>query len=121
MSSSNLLTLVEHEKFVVKIQIAVANPFALSLAGLAGSTFVVASYLAEWWGGPLSPNLFFPFVALFGGFGQWMASVFGFLAGEVLITVINAMWGALWIAIGLLYLLAVRLLRGNFNSVRDAD
>lgn len=105
--SSSLLTLVQDEHFVVKISIAVAEPLALSLAALSGSMFITASYIAEWWGGSGSQNLFFPFVAVWGGFGQFFAAIFAFLAGEVLLTVINALWGALWIAMGLLYLLAV--------------
>ena len=107
MAQPSFLQLVQQDEFVVKITLSVANPLALGLAGLAGSTFIVSTYIAEWWGGPTSPNDFFPFVALFGGMAQFSAALFGFLAQDVLVTVINAMWGALWIAMGLLYLLAV--------------
>ena len=54
--AANLLQLVEDDKFIVKITLTVADPLALGLAGLAGSTFITSSYIAEWWGGALSPN-----------------------------------------------------------------
>ena len=40
----------------------IAPPAALGLAGFAGSTFVAASWIAEWWGSDSSPTIFFPFV-----------------------------------------------------------
>jgi len=83
----------------------VAPPAALGLAGFAGSTWITASWIAGWWGSSDSPTVFFPFVALFGGLAQFIAGLFGFNARDTLVTVINTMWGAFWMSIGLVYLL----------------
>lgn len=45
----------------------IAPPAALGLAGFAGSTWITASYIANWWGNSESPTIFFPFVGIFGG------------------------------------------------------
>ncbi|KAI9375940.1 GPR1/FUN34/yaaH family-domain-containing protein [Aspergillus egyptiacus] len=83
----------------------IAAPAALGLAGFAGSTFITASYIARWWGNEESPTIFFPFVAFWGGLGQFLAGFFGFAARDTLITVIHVLWGSFWMSIGLLYLL----------------
>lgn len=83
----------------------IASPAALGLAGFAGSTFITASWMANWWGNDESPTIFFPFVMVFGGLAQFIAGFFGFPARDMPVTVIHTMWGSLWIAIGLLYLL----------------
>lgn len=86
----------------------IAPPAALGLAGFAGSTWIAASWIANWWGTDESPTIFFPFVAFFGGLAQFIAGLFGFLARDTLVTVINTMWGSFWLSIGLLYYLVVR-------------
>lgn len=85
----------------------IAPPAALGLAGFASSTWITASYIAGWWGNAESPTIFFPFVATFGGVAQFIAGIYGFAARDVLVTVLNTMWGAFWIAIGILYYLVV--------------
>lgn len=85
----------------------IAPPAALGLAAFAGSTFITASWIANWWGGPTSPTIFFPFVAIWGGLAQFIAGLFGFAARDTLVSVLNTMWGAFWLSIGLLYLLVV--------------
>ncbi|KAF2259530.1 hypothetical protein CC78DRAFT_536988 [Lojkania enalia] len=81
----------------------IAAPAALGLAGFAGSTFITASWVARWWGGPDSPLVFFPFVGLWGGLAQFIAGMYGFRARDVLVTVVHGMWGAFWMSIGVLY------------------
>ncbi|KIW60657.1 hypothetical protein PV05_00857 [Exophiala xenobiotica] len=81
----------------------IAPPAALGLAGFSGSTFIVASWIAGWWGDSDSPLIFFPFVAFWGGLSQFIAGLMGYKARDVLVTVINTMWGALWMSVGLLY------------------
>lgn len=93
----------------------IAAPAALGLAGFAGSTWITASWVANWWGSPESPTIFFPFVAFFGGLAQFVAGIHGFGARDVLITVIHTMWGALWMSVGLLYLLVVSI--RSINSI----
>ncbi|KAK4545140.1 hypothetical protein LTR36_003691 [Oleoguttula mirabilis] len=83
----------------------IAPPAALGLAGFAGSTWITASWIANWWGNDDSPTLFFPFVAFWGGLSQFIAGIYGFQARDILVTVINTMWGAFWMSIGVLYLL----------------
>ena len=85
----------------------IAPPAALGLAGFAGSTWITSSYIANWWGGPESPTIFFPFVGLFGGLAQFIAGLYGFKARDTLVTVVNTMWGSFWMAIGILYAFVV--------------
>ena len=40
----------------------IAAPAALGLAGFAGSTWITATYIAQWWASEKSPTIFFPFV-----------------------------------------------------------
>lgn len=94
-----------------KVQIflkPIAPPAALGLAGFAGSTWITSSYIADWWGGPESPTIFFPFVGIFGGLAQFIAGIYGFQARDTLVTIINTLWGSFWIAIGILYAFVVR-------------
>jgi succinate-acetate transporter protein len=87
----------------------IAPPAALGLAGFAGSTWITASWIANWWGSPDSPTIFFPFVAFWGGLAQFIAGLHGFHARDVLVNVINTLWGSFWMSTGLLYLLVVSM------------
>jgi succinate-acetate transporter protein len=87
----------------------IAPPAALGLAGFAGSTWITSSYIANWWGNADSPVISFPFVAFFGGLAQFIAGLFGFAARDVLVTVINTMWGSFWMSVGLLYAFVVSM------------
>ncbi|KAF2254121.1 hypothetical protein BU26DRAFT_400875, partial [Trematosphaeria pertusa] len=62
----------------------IAPPAALGLAGFAGSTWITSSYIANWWGNPESPTIFFPFVGIFGGLAQFIAGLYGFSARDTL-------------------------------------
>ena len=68
----------------------IAPPAALGLAGFAGSTWVTASWIANWWGSPESPTIFFPFIGIFGGLAQFIAGLYGFKARDTLVTVMYA-------------------------------
>jgi succinate-acetate transporter protein len=94
----------------------IAPPAALGLAGFAGSTFIASSYIANWWGGPESPTIFFPFVGIFGGLAQFIAGLYGFQARDTLVTVINTMWGSFWMAIGILYAFVVGWVQSFLQS-----
>lgn len=85
----------------------IAPPAALGLAGFAGSTWIVASYIAQWWGDLSSPPIFFPFVMLWGGLAQFIAGLFGYHARDTLVTVINVLWGSFWLSLGVQQLLVV--------------
>lgn len=88
----------------------IAPPAALGLAGFAGSTWITSSYIANWWGNPDSPTIFFPFVGIFGGVAQFIAGIYGFRARDTLVTIINTMWGSFWISIGILYAFVVSVI-----------
>ena len=92
----------------------IAPPAALGLAAFAGSTYIPASYIARGWGDESSPTLFFPFVAFFGGLGQFSAGFFGYAARDTLVTVIHVLWGSFWMSIGMVYLLVVCFLLSSF-------
>ncbi|POY70950.1 hypothetical protein BMF94_6038 [Rhodotorula taiwanensis] len=82
-----------------------APPAALGLAGFASSTFITSMWIAGWWGNGDSPGVFFPFVMMFGGLAQFLAGMWGFVARDTLVTVINTMWGSFWLSQGILYYL----------------
>jgi succinate-acetate transporter protein len=83
----------------------IAAPSILGLFGFAGATFMVAAYLAGWYGGKASPEFLFPFAATFGGLAQFAAGMWAFRARDALATAMHGMWGAFWIAFGILFLL----------------
>jgi succinate-acetate transporter protein len=104
-----LQSVIEQQPYVTIFLQPIAPPAALELAGFSGSTFIVASWIAGWWGNSESPLIFFPFVAFWGGLSQFIAGLMGYKARDVLVTVINTMWGAFWMSIGLLYAFVVSL------------
>lgn len=83
----------------------IAAPSVLGLFGFASATFMVAAHLAGWYGGKASPEFLFPFAATFGGLAQFMAGMWAFRARDTLATAMHGMWGAFWIAFGILFLL----------------
>lgn len=89
----------------------IATPLALGLASYAGSTWIIGSYLAGWWGNEESPTIFFPFVAVWGGLGQFIAGFLGYHARDILITVFHVLWGAFYISFGLLFAFVVSIPR----------
>src|SRR5205823_13948107 len=80
----------------------IAAPSVLGLFGFAGATLIVASNLAGWWGSETSTPYLAPFAATFGGLAQFMAGMWSFRARDVLATAMHGMWGAFWIAWGIL-------------------
>src|SRR4051794_25318423 len=83
----------------------VAPPSILGLFGFAGATFIVAAHLAGWYGNTHSPEYLFPFAAFFGGVAQFAAAMWAYRARDGLATAMHGMWGAFWMAYGLLFLL----------------
>jgi succinate-acetate transporter protein len=84
----------------------IAAPSILGLFGFAGATFMVAANLAGWYGTPASAGYLFPFAATFGGLAQFAAGMWAFRARDGLATAMHGMWGAFWLAYGVLNLLA---------------
>ncbi|MEV4198849.1 acetate uptake transporter family protein [Micromonospora globbae] len=83
----------------------VAAPSILGLYGFAAATFVVSSNLAGWWGDSAAPTFLFPFAAFTGGLAQFLAGMWAYRARDGVATAMHGIWGAFWLAYGLLYLL----------------
>jgi uncharacterized protein len=83
----------------------IAAPSILGLYGFAGATFMVAAYLAGWYGSPSSGHYLFPFAAFFGGLAQFLAGMWAYKARDGLATAMHGLWGSFWMAYGLLNLL----------------
>ena len=84
----------------------IAAPSILGLFGFAGATFIVAAQMAGWYGGEGSAQYLFPFAATFGGLAQFAAGMWAYRARDGIATAMHGMWGAFWIAYGILHLLA---------------
>ncbi|HUN83184.1 MAG TPA: GPR1/FUN34/YaaH family transporter [Terracidiphilus sp.] len=82
----------------------VAAPSILGLYGFAGATFMVAAHMAHWFGGARTDLYLAPFAALFGGVAQFTAGMWSYKARDGVASAMHGMWGAFWIAFGLLEL-----------------
>jgi len=80
----------------------IAAPSILGLYGFAGATFMVAAYMAHWFGNAHSTLLLMPFAAFFGGLAQFLAGMWAYKARDGLATAMHGMWGAFWMAFGIL-------------------
>jgi uncharacterized protein len=83
----------------------IAAPSILGLFGFAGATFIVASNMAGWWGTPESGLALAPFAAMFGGLAQFLAGMWAYRARDAIATAMHGMWGAFWLAYGILNIL----------------
>ena len=83
----------------------IAAPSILGLFAFAGSTLIVSTHLAGWWGGPEAPVYVVPFTALFGGIAQFAAGMWAYKARDGIATAMHGMWGSFWVGFGLLELL----------------
>jgi succinate-acetate transporter protein len=80
----------------------IAAPSILGLFGFFAGTLVLAAHTAGWYGGPASPHFFFPFIALTGGLAQFLAGMWSYRARDGLATAVHTIWGAFFLAYGLL-------------------
>jgi hypothetical protein len=83
----------------------VAAPSVLGLFGFAVATFAVTANLVGWFGTASSPLLLFPFTTATGGIAQGVAALWSYRARDTLATAIHGIWGAFWLAYGMLQLL----------------
>ncbi len=84
----------------------IAAPSILGLFGFAGTTFMVASLLAGWWGSPATASpVIAPFALFFGGLAQLLAGMWSYRARDGVATAMHGTWGSFWLAWGLLVLL----------------
>lgn len=80
----------------------IAAPSVLGLYGLAGATFLVAAGMAHWFGSPHTTLLLMPFAAVFGGLAQFLSGMWAYKARDAVATAVHGMWGAFWMAFGVL-------------------
>jgi len=80
----------------------VAAPSILGLYGFAGATFMIAANLAGWYGSDHTALYLAPFAFMFGGVAQFLAGMWAFKARDGLASAMHGMWGAFWIAFGIL-------------------
>ena len=80
----------------------IAAPSILGLYGLAGATFMVAAQMAHWYGSSSTTLLLVPFAAVFGGLAQFLAGMWAYKARDGVATAVHGMWGAFWMAFGVL-------------------
>lgn len=66
---------------------------------------MVAANMAHWYGTGSSPLYLFPFAAMFGGLAQFLAGMWAFKARDGIATAMHGMWGAFWMAYGILQML----------------
>ncbi|HEU4974850.1 MAG TPA: acetate uptake transporter [Baekduia sp.] len=99
----------------------IAAPSILGLFGFAAATFMVAAHLAGWYGTESSGIYLFPFAAMFGGLAQFLAGMWAYRARDGVATAMHGMWGAFWLAYGILNLLAatktITLPTGTFTEL----
>lgn len=81
----------------------VAPPSILGLFSFAASTFIIAAWMAGWYGSGVSPFFIAPFVGIVGGVAQLVATSWSFKARDGLATAIHGTWGGFYLAFGLLY------------------
>jgi succinate-acetate transporter protein len=83
----------------------IAAPSILGLYGLAGATFMVAAYMVHWFGTSQTTLLLVPFAAIFGGLAQFLSGMWAYKARDGVATAVHGMWGAFWMAFGILTLI----------------
>src|SRR3954471_9975182 len=96
----------------------IAAPSILGLFGFAGATFIVAGHMAGWCGNPTTDLYLAPFAAFFGGLAQFLAGMWAYRARDAVATAMHGMWGAFWLAYGLLFLLVAT---GQVHTGRTMD
>ena len=95
---------VEQPQARISLQ-PIAPPSILGLYGFAGATFMVAAHMAHWFGTAQTDLVLFPFAAFFGGLAQFLAGMWSYRARDGVATAMHGMWGAFWMAYGLLMVL----------------
>lgn len=66
---------------------------------------MVAAEMAHWFGATHTTLLLVPFAAIFGGLAQFLAGMWAYKARDGVATAVHGMWGAFWMAFGVLTLM----------------
>jgi succinate-acetate transporter protein len=83
----------------------IAAPSVLGLAGFSVATVMVALIQAGWLGHWSDLGVVGLFAMTFGGIAQFAAGMWSYRARDVVATLAHGMWGAFWIAFGILQIL----------------
>ncbi len=83
----------------------IAGPSILGLFALMGGLLVLFANTANWYGTGHSPELFWPFVLIFGGLAQVLAGMWAYKARDGLATLLHGLWGSFFLGYGILYAL----------------
>lgn len=78
---------------------AISDPMALGLFAFAGAMFLLATREAGWYTGP-SRLFLFPFAAVLGGVGQFLAAMWAYRMRDTLATAMLGVWGCFFLAYG---------------------
>jgi hypothetical protein len=84
----------------------VASPSVLGYFALASALIIYGTWFTGIWGTEKDTASFFPFLIFFGGIGQLAAALWGYRARAAAAAAFHGSWGALWLGVGLIYLLA---------------
>jgi succinate-acetate transporter protein len=82
----------------------VASPSVLGLYAFSAATLIFGAFYAGWFGSAITPQYIAPFLALL-GLAQLLAGMWAYKARDGLATVTHGIWGAFWLAYGIVYLL----------------
>ncbi len=63
---------------------------------------MVAAQMTHWFGSSHTTLLLVPFAAIFGGLAQLLAGMWAYKARDGVATAVHGMWGAFWMAFGIL-------------------
>jgi succinate-acetate transporter protein len=80
----------------------IAAPSILGLFGLATATMMVGAWMAAWYGTARLPLNLYPIIFVAGGLAQFLAGMWSYRARDGLATAVHGIWGAFWLAFGLL-------------------
>jgi len=83
-----------------------APPSVLGYLALASGLFIWGSWFARTWGTEADASSFFPFLMVFGGFGQLGASLWSYRARAAVSAALFGSWGAFFVGLGGIDLLA---------------
>lgn len=89
--------------------VATGDPMPLGLVAFALSTFALGTILAGWWADPGAQlALALPIFTAFGGVTQFVAAMWSFGRGQTIAATFFGTFGALWGAVGMYQLPAIR-------------
>jgi succinate-acetate transporter protein len=84
----------------------IAAPSIVGFFALGAAAFLLTALWTGWYDTGNSALLFAPFVIVFGGLAQLAVAMFAYRARDGVATAVHATWGSLFIALGVIWILA---------------